>query len=84
MLQGKRQIAGARRQFYFAQDLSFDFRHSTIDDSSASLPNHFDEHPFAALAVEFGVVDLLPWTEIQLAVGDGNHHLMSDDQILQV
>lgn len=44
--------------------------------------HHLHDHAFSALSVEFRVVDLLPWAEIQLPGGDRNNNLMMDQQAL--
>ena len=38
----------------------------------------------AALAIELGVIDLLPGAEVELAVGDRHHGLVPDQQAFQV
>ena len=53
-------------------------------NGARSLTQHFDQHPLASLAVELGVVDLLPGAKIEFAIGDRYQHLMTDQQILQV
>ena len=41
------------------------------------LSDDLDENPLAPAAVELAVEDLLPGTEVQLAVGDRDHYLAS-------
>src|SRR5262245_48111631 len=41
---------------------------------ACSLPNDFYQHPFAPPAVELTVKNLLPRTEVELAVGDRDDH----------
>src|SRR5579885_489326 len=48
------------------------------------LAHHLDDDAFAAPAVEFGVVDLLPGAEIQLALGHGHNHLVMHQKAFQV
>jgi len=43
-----------------------------------------DDHPLGPPAVEFGVVDLLPGSEIELALGDRNDDLVVHQQALQM
>ena len=50
------------------------------------LADNFHQHPLAPVAVELAVEDLLPGTEIELAVGDGDddlpaHHLPLDVRV---
>lgn len=40
------------------------------DKPSCLFSHHFNNHPFVALAIEFGVEDLLPRAEVEPAVGD--------------
>src|SRR3954453_3277209 len=49
-----------------------------------SLPNHLDDHPLGAPAVELAVEDLLPRPQVEPAVGDRHDHLVVDEQVLQV
>jgi hypothetical protein len=46
-----------------------------------SFTDYFDDHTFAPLPVEFGVIDLLPCPQIEPSVCDGQQHLMMDQQI---
>src|SRR5436190_3414100 len=48
------------------------------------LAHDLDDDALLPAAVELGVEDLLPWTEIQPAVGDRQGHLMAHDGALQV
>src|SRR5262245_48664907 len=52
--------------------------------ADTSLAHHFDDHAFLAPAVELRVEHLFPRAEIELAVGDRQHDLMSHDRPLQV
>src|ERR1035437_9433511 len=52
--------------------------------SPFSLAHHFNDDAFGALSVEFGVINLLPRAEVELAFGHRNHHLMMHQQALQV
>src|SRR3954470_6564063 len=49
-----------------------------------SLPEHLDDHPLGAPAVELAVEDLLPRPQVEPAVGYRHDHLMMDEQVLQV
>ena len=46
--------------------------------------HYLNDHAFRALSIEFGVKDLLPWAEVQLALGDRQDDLAVDDDVLQV
>src|SRR5262245_41452232 len=48
------------------------------------FPDHFDEHSFAATAVELAVEDLLPGAEVELAAGDRHHDLAAEELPLEV
>src|SRR5262245_16288644 len=52
--------------------------------AAALFADDFDQNSFLAAAVEFAVEDLLPGTEIQLAICDGNHHFTAHDLALDV
>src|SRR5579863_3555457 len=43
-----------------------------------------DDDALGSLSVELGVVDLLPRSEVQFAVGHGHNHLVMDDKALEV
>ncbi len=43
-----------------------------------------DQHALPAVAVELGVVNLLPGAEVELAAGDRDHHLAAHDLALEV
>ena len=59
--------------------------HPAKDDFSLpSLPHRLDHHPLSSLAVEFGIVDLLPGAEVQPAFGDGDDDLVMHEQAFQV
>jgi hypothetical protein len=49
-----------------------------------SLSHHFDDDPLPTLSVEFRVIDLLPWPEVELPLRDGGKDLMMRYQALQV
>ena len=51
---------------------------------SKSLAHDLNNDAFRAAAVEFRVIDLLPWTEIELPLGHGHDHLVVDQQALQM
>ncbi len=44
----------------------------------------FTRRPLLAAAVEFAVEDLLPGAEVELALGDGHHHLAAHDLAFHV
>ncbi len=46
--------------------------------------HHFNDHSFVALAVEFGVEDLLPWAEVKFAAGDRDDDFVVNDQRFKV
>ena len=48
------------------------------------VSDDFDEDAFSAAAVEFGVIDLFPWAEVELAVGDGDDDFAAHDLALEV
>ncbi len=50
----------------------------------ALFSQNLDHHALAALAVEFGVVDLLPGTEVEPALGDRHQHLVPHQKVFQV
>src|ERR1039457_4081999 len=52
--------------------------------SPCSLAHHLNDDAFGAPSVEFGVINLLPGAEIELAFGHRNHYLMVHQQALQV
>src|SRR5687768_4947704 len=58
---------GNRRGF------AFSFRRRGEGSRSRSLPDHLDQDALGTVAVELSVEDLLPRTEVELAVGDGDH-----------
>src|SRR6516164_3130966 len=53
---------------------------------SLAQPNHERPAPIplAPLAVELGVVDLLPGAKVEFAIGDRDQHLVTDQQVLQM
>jgi len=52
--------------------------------SNRSLPDNLHQRPFLAAAIELAVKNLLPGAEIELSVGNGNHHLASHDLAFHV
>src|SRR5271157_1208241 len=52
--------------------------------SPRSLAHHLNDDAFGPTSVEFGVINLLPRAEIELAFGHRDHHLMVHQQALQV
>jgi len=46
--------------------------------------HHLHQHALLALAIELRVEDTLPRTEVKLAIGDRQNHLMVDQRRLQV
>src|SRR5690349_7892510 len=48
------------------------------------LADDLHEHALASISVKFAVKDLLPRTEIELAVGDRDHDFASHNAALQV
>ena len=52
--------------------------------SERSLANDLHQHPLPPPAVKFAVKDLLPWAEIEPAIGDGDDYLATHDLPLQV
>src|SRR3990172_8630863 len=59
-------------------------RHVPARHPTQSLADDFDENALSAPSIELAVEDLLPGTEIELAIGDGDHHLAPHDLPLQV
>ena len=49
-----------------------------------SLSHYFNNDALGALSVELGVVNLLPWTKIELAFGHRHNHFVMHQQALQV
>jgi hypothetical protein len=49
-----------------------------------SFTDDLHEDAFAAVAVEFAVEDLFPWTEIEFAVGDGDDDFAAHDLAFEV
>ena len=52
--------------------------------SERSLANDLHQHPLPPPAVKFAVKDLLPWAEIEPAIGDGDDYLATHDLPLEV
>jgi len=50
------------------------------DKPSCLFSHHFNEHSFVALAVEFGVENLLPGAEVEFPVGDRNNDFVVNQQ----
>jgi hypothetical protein len=48
------------------------------------LTHHFNDDAFGPLSVEFRVIDLLPWAEIEFARGNRNDDFMVNEKALQV
>src|SRR5438093_7129564 len=48
------------------------------------LPDHLDEHPLLPPPVELAIEDLLPRTEVELAVRDRDHDLAPHHLALEV
>ena len=48
------------------------------------LADDFDQHAFAAQAVEFAVKTLLPRTEVEATAGHGNNDFATHDAALEV
>ena len=46
--------------------------------------HYFNDDAFLALAVEFGIVNLLPGAEIELTGGHGNDHLVVHQEAFQM
>src|SRR5262245_35860688 len=53
-------------------------------DLRPSFSDDLDQHSFLSAAIKFSIEDLLPWTEIQLAVGNGNDDFASHDLAFDV
>jgi hypothetical protein len=49
-----------------------------------SFTHYFYDDALWPLSVEFGIVNLLPRTEIELAVGHRHNHLVVDQEAFQV
>src|SRR5262249_13585396 len=45
------------------------------------LADDFDDHALTPLPIEFGVIDLLPGSEVESSIGDGQKHLMMHQQV---
>ena len=56
----------------------------TFTPAMTLFPDHFHEHAFRALTVEFGVEDLLPRAEIKLTVRDCDGDFAAEELALQV
>ena len=55
------------------------------EDKPNFLFSHYlNDHPFVALAVEFGIENLLPGAEVELPVGDRDDDFVVDDQRFEV
>src|SRR5436309_3010962 len=51
---------------------------------SLFFTHHLHDDALLPLTIELGIEDLLPRAEIELAVGDGQNHLMTHDRALQM
>src|SRR5215467_6184207 len=49
-----------------------------------SLSQSLEQHALRAASVEFAVVDALPRSEVEFAIGDGHEHLMAEQHPLEV
>src|ERR1700733_11050443 len=58
--------------------------HAEFPSAGALLTHHFNDDAFRPLAVELGVINLLPSSEIQFRVRDGNDDLVMHDQTFEV
>src|SRR5258708_35279856 len=55
------------------------------EDKLTCLFSHYlNDDSFVALAVEFGVENLLPWAEVEFPVGDRDDDFVVNDQRFQV
>ena len=54
------------------------------DKPSCLFSHHFNDHSFVALAVEFGVENLLPGAEVEFPVGDRDNDFVVNDQRFEV
>src|SRR5260370_491042 len=52
--------------------------------ASSSLPHHLDDDPLAALAVELGIIDLLPRAKIEFSLRYGGDHFMVHEEALEM
>src|SRR5204863_3282727 len=52
----------------------------TLETLNDLLPEHLDDQPLRAAAVELGVEDLLPGAEVEPAVGDWHDRLVMDEE----
>src|SRR5258708_5795783 len=50
------------------------------DKPSCLFSHDFNDDSFVALAVEFGIENLLPWAEIEFPAGDRDDDFVMDDQ----
>ena len=56
-------------------------RGTDAEGNGGLLADDFDNQALAPLPIEFGVIDLLPCAQVETSVGDGQQHLMMDQQI---
>src|SRR6266446_8410064 len=54
------------------------------DKPSCLFSHYFNDDSFVALAVEFGIENLLPRAEIEFSVGDRDDDLVMNDQRFEV
>ncbi len=60
------------------------FGTGTMADLTVLFADDLDQDALAAAAVELAVEDLLPRAEVELAIGDGDHHFPAHDLALEV
>src|SRR5207302_5796945 len=56
----------------------------TCEASTPLFPHHLYDETLGAAAIELAVEDLLPRPEVQSPLGDRHHHLVVDEQILEM
>ena len=54
----------------------------SFQPSGFLFAQNLDEDSLPSLPIEFGIVNLLPGPQIQLAICNGNKYLMTDQQVL--
>lgn len=60
------------------------FGYGLLADEKFLLADDFDYHSLFSLPVEFGIKHALPWPQVEVAVCDGQNHLMAQQQALEV
>jgi hypothetical protein len=55
-----------------------------MDIRSTSDSDNFDQNTLGSHPIEFSVVNLFPWPQVQAPIGDGHGHLMSEQLALEV